>query len=158
MRLSGSWRSGLGFVPFWFKPYLENIHFGLPWPPEFGSAHVWLKPYLKNANFGLLAARARICSFWIKALFEKCYFRALGRPGPHLFIFNYNLICKILTWGSWPPERGSVHFWLKPYSENIHFGPLAARARIISFLVKAFFGKSCFGASGRPSPDLFIFD
>ena len=63
----------------------------------------------------------------------------------------------MLIWVVLAPEPGSVYFLLKFYLENIHFGPLAARARIRSFLVKASFKKYIFWAPGRPSPGLRIF-
>ena len=63
----------------------------------------------------------------------------------------------MLISGSWPSGAGSVHFRLKPYYKNIHFGPLATRARIRSFFVKTLFRKKILWTPARPSPDLFIF-
>ena len=87
MLFSASWPSEPGSVHFWFKPYLEMCILG-PLPPQPGSVHFGLKFYLENIDFGPLAARARIRSFLIKALFRKYPFWAPGRPSPDLFILD----------------------------------------------------------------------
>ena len=117
-----SWAPFPGFVHLWLKPYLKMLISG-SWPSGAGSVHFWLKPYYENIHFESLAARARIRSFLVKALFRKHSFWTPARPSPDLFIFGLNLIWKMLFSASWPSEPGFAPFWFKPYLEIFILGP-----------------------------------